>query len=107
MQTNNNIPIYRNTKDWKGVVTSKLIDYFDVWIEFGTVYKYTTVNGLIVKSQGSIVQEEIGKGFVILQEEIDLTDCYIEYNDVRYEVNAPEVFYDRRGNFHHMEFTFK
>lgn len=107
MQTNYNLPIYRKTKNWKGEITSELIDYYDVWIEFGTVYKYTTTNGLIVKSQGSIVQEEIGKGFVIMADEVDLSDCYIEYNEVRYEVNTPEVFYDRRGNFHHMEFTFK
>jgi hypothetical protein len=106
MQTNYNLPIYRKTKNWKGEITSSLIDYYDVWIEFGTVYKYTQINGLIVKSQGSMAQQEVGKGWVIMEEELDLTGCYIVYNDVEYEVNAPEVFYDRRGNFHHMEFTF-
>ena len=39
MQTNQNIPIYRVTKDWKGAITSELIDYYDVWFEFGEVYK--------------------------------------------------------------------
>lgn len=101
MQTNYNIPIYRVVKDWKGAVTSSsLVDYYDVWIEFGEVYKYVNISGGFVKM-------EIGKGFCILTSELDLSNCYIEYNDKRFEVCNPDSFYDRRGNFHHMEFTFK
>lgn len=100
MQTNQNIPIYRVTKDWKGAITSELIDYYDVWFEFGEVYKYVNVNGGFIKM-------EIGKGFCILGSELDLKDCYLLFKDKRYDINSPEIFYDRRGNFHHMEFTFK
>lgn len=101
MQTNHNIPIYRITKDWKGAILSTdLVDYYDVWLEFGEVYKYVNINGGFVKM-------EIGKGFCILGSELDLSDCYIEFNEKRFDVNNPESFYDRRGNFHHMEFTFK
>lgn len=107
MQTNYSLPIYKNTKNWKGELSEELLDYYDVWIEFGEIYTPIMINGLIVKSQGSTVQMEVGKGFVIMETELDLTDCYIEYEEKRYDVNTPSVFRDRRGNFHHMEFTFK
>ena len=99
MKTNTSIIIYKQTKDWKGVVTETALGTFDVWLEHGNTYAYVNV-------QGQYVKELMGKGFVILGDEVDIKSGYIYHDNIRYEIKGIETFLDRRSNFHHMEFYY-
>ncbi len=102
MQTNASITFYKKTRDWKQAIgTPTNLGTFDVWLEFGTQIKWRSVGG-----QG--LKEEVGKGMIFLQDDIDLTDAYFTYSGEQYEVTAVDGrFPDRQQTFHHQEAIFK
>jgi len=101
MKTNETITIYNLVKAWDGSYgTPVLLGNYKVWLENETQYAYDWVNEQRVRTK-------IGSGFVIMQEKINLIDCFILIDGVRYDINDPAIFNDARGNFHHTEFIYK
>lgn len=99
MQTNKSLSIYRATKDWKGDETVAIVGTYKVWLEENTVDKWIKVEG-----KGTILT--IGKGMVIMEDKIDLTDCYFIMDEKRREIISVNNFTDRKGKFHHSEVTY-
>lgn len=101
MRTNSTIAIYSLVKAWDGSFESpELLGNYKVWLEHETQYHYDWINEQRVRTK-------IGNGFVILPEEVDLTDCFILIDDSRYDIDEPITFTDARERFHHIEFIYK
>ena len=96
MKTNYEIELWKETITWQKAKSEALVDYYNAWVEFDN--QWTFING---------VASLIGKGLVIMSEDVDLTDCFLKINSIRYEIAQKATFYDRRGDFHHIEIIFK
>jgi hypothetical protein len=96
MKTNYEIEVWQETVLWNKSKSDALVDYYGVWVDFGSQWVF--LNG---------VAALVGKGVVIMSEDIDLKDCYLKIDDLRYEIVRIDKFYDRNKDFHHIEIVFK
>ena len=96
MRTNFEVEIWQQTVAWDKSRTEALLDYYDAWVDFDQ--QWTFMKG---------VAALIGKGVVIMAEEVDLKDCFLIIDEQRYEIAQIGKFYDRKKEFHHMEIVFK
>lgn len=100
-QTNDTVSIYRRTRDWKGKISDSLLGSYDVWNEERKTVKVDDIG----VGTGNVVEGE--KGIFILFSNIDLTDCYVVSRGGTFEAVDYDYFYDRLGDFHHIECKYK
>jgi len=96
MKTNYEIEIWQETIAWNKAKSEALVDYYKVWVDFE--HQWTFIKG---------VAALIGKGLVIMSDEVELKDCFLKIDDQRYEIAQHAKFYDRKEKFHHIEIIFK
>lgn len=99
-QTNASINIIKKSENWKGEPSdSNVLTNENVWIE-----EHSTQ--LVSNPNGSSEVIEL-KGLVFLFTNVDLTNCYVVYNSVQYQIFKWDRYTDRKGDFHHIEILYK
>ena len=94
--TNKSINFYRKSVSVSGSVTRTLIDSYDVWWEPAEVTRW---------QPGEVI---VGKGLIFLFDEIDdLWTCSVQIEGEYFDIVGVSRFFDRKGNFHHAECTYR
>jgi len=97
--TNKTVELKRKTSTGSGSFGKTSLGTFSVWLE-----------GLDTQEQrniGSVTNERaIPHGLIFLFSDIDLTNCFVVYDGGTYPVTGFDKFYDRNGDFHHIEALF-
>lgn len=94
--TNFTVEFKRKSSDGHGTFSKTSIGSYDVWLEQESVSAQRSI--------GSITNERnIPKGTFVLWSELDLKDCYIVIDGDTFPIVAADKFYDRSGEFHHIE----
>jgi hypothetical protein len=99
-RTNASIVIQRKTTDWDQSETITPVGTYDVWID-EKLDVTGTARGLDVSP--SLI--EMGRGLVILWDDLELSGCSMIYNTVEYQILRTWRFATASG-FHHMEFVY-
>jgi hypothetical protein len=98
-KTNKIISIYRKAENWQHNGATTLVGSYHVWLEERL---FVTSIGI-----GPPANIERARGFCILWEQLDLSDCTIVYDSKTYEIlqTADFTFPDSEV-FHHTEFIY-
>lgn len=99
-RVNTTIDIYR--KPFNPILgeSATLVGNYEAWIE-ERIFVVDSANDLSIPA--TILEQ--AKGLGIIWEDIDLTNCYIVYNTVEYEITQFFAFRTAIG-FHHKEFIY-
>jgi hypothetical protein len=103
--TNKTIEIYENVRDWEGNLSSSLVGTYDVYLE-ETATKEVFSNPYDEGSHSDAVQNS-SRGFFMLFVNLNLDGKTISYDGTTYTIKGWDRFVDRKGNFHHIEATYK
>jgi hypothetical protein len=97
-KTNKVISIYRKAEDWQHNGVTTLVGEYSVWLEERL---FVTTIGI-----GPPANIERAKGFCILWEQLDLSDCTIVYGGKTYEILQTADFTFPNEVFSHTEFIY-
>ena len=100
-RTNTTISIYRKPTLPTSEDSPTLVGTYDVWLQ-ERINIVTSANDLDLPA--AILEQ--AKGLVILWDDIDLSNCYMTYNGVNYEITGTFRFMLRDDRFHHREFIY-
>ena len=105
MLTNKTIQIYSKNKSWDGDYNAGLVGKYDVYLEEHSSRETFKID--YGSSSGPLDVANTSKGFFILQENIDLSEKTITYDDNSFVIANWDRYFDMYGDFHHIEADFK
>lgn len=101
--TNSSASIYRRTKNWEGQAQAAvLVGTYDVWQE-----DLKGVRHLSPDIGGALDVKEQARGFIVIYEDIDLTDCYVSINSTEYKILDFDRYVDENSDFIHIEIYYR
>jgi len=105
LRTNKTISIYSKGRDYKGDLSKSLIGQYKVYLEEHSTRRTYDVTGSEGSAPSAIANTS--KGFFILEENVDLTEKMIEYDEKSYSIDNWDRYWNKDGTFHHIEAEFK
>ena len=107
-RTNARVKIYQRIKDYRGTQTDSsspiLVGEYDAWIEEHLTDDILTV--YVGGHMDNMYHRDIPKGLCLIFTDINLFDCYMEYDSVTYEIFKYQKNMDHRSIVHHVEFYY-
>jgi hypothetical protein len=100
-RTNTTILIYRKPLIPTSGDIPTLVGSYDVWLQ-ERLDIVTAANDLNIPA--AILEQ--AKGLVILWDDIDISNCYIVYGSIKYEITGTFRYMTRGNRFHHREFFY-
>lgn len=99
MIRNATVTILRRVETGQGAYGLSQVGTYNCYVELSPVSVRRITNAFWEDAR-------VPKGFMIMFDDIDLNDCFVQLNNEQYQVVHVDRFLNPKGTFHHLEVYF-